>query len=316
MAALKKQDNVDSAIIRDEIIRVGNEVRARWPLLDRYQDYVGLAILVTAVSVALAGGYAIHTSAVPYWVGFLVVAFATSIVHEMEHDLIHNMYFANGFMNDVMMAMCWSVRWNGINPWTRRRVHFHHHKASGTASDIEEQAITNGTPFGLRRLLMMADNGLAFFMRPLEIISIMRKYRLQQEPLTKPERVAIALENIFSYFPLGVIHIACMYSFIAYHVISRAWGVEHVPRLIVEWMPLISQYLWCQGFPNAFRVFILITVSSNMHYFGDIDRATSCTRRRCGTLGGRCRSTSSRSTSARRTASTTSSPATASTCGR
>ena len=51
------------------------------------------------------------------------------------------------------------------NPWIRKHLHFRHHKMSGTASDLEERAITNGEKWGIRRLLMTGDLIIGFYLR-------------------------------------------------------------------------------------------------------------------------------------------------------
>ena len=35
-----------------------------------------------------------------------------------------------------------------INPWFRRDLHFHHHRVSGTKTDLEERGLTNGEQWG------------------------------------------------------------------------------------------------------------------------------------------------------------------------
>ena len=57
----------------------------------------------------------------------------------------------------LMMLMCWIVRPGTVNPWVRRYIHLLHHKVSGTHKDLEERGITNGVPWGVKRLIMIAD---------------------------------------------------------------------------------------------------------------------------------------------------------------
>ena len=49
-----------------------------------------------------------------------------------------------------------SARPGTINPFVRKKLHLHHHKASGNADDLEERAITNGEPYGVKRLSPVA----------------------------------------------------------------------------------------------------------------------------------------------------------------
>src|SRR3546814_16453679 len=95
-----------------------------------------------------------------------VSAIFASFIHELEHDLIHTLYFRkHPRAYHLMMALCWITRPSTVSPWTRRRLHLHHHKFSGTESDLEERAITNGERWGLRRLLLTGDHMLAVILR-------------------------------------------------------------------------------------------------------------------------------------------------------
>lgn len=257
-------------------MRVGNLVRDKYPFLDRHQDAIGLAIFLGSCALTIFGAYSTYYNILPYWINFLIVAFATSIVHEIEHDTIHNLYFGGSYINDFILGVGWLMRWNTINPWTRRRLHFHHHKASGTPSDLEEQGITNGEVWCLRRLLMLMDASLSFWLRPVSVSLTAKRYRLAQPGLTKAESFAILFENATSYVPLGVAHYAMLYSYLAYHGLNWFYNDSSaaaaiLPAIVIEWLPTFATYLWCLGFPNAFRQFCLLTVSSNMHFFGDIE---------------------------------------------
>eukprot|EP00565_Helicotheca_tamesis_P003361 CAMPEP_0185729686 /NCGR_PEP_ID=MMETSP1171-20130828/6976_1 /TAXON_ID=374046 /ORGANISM="Helicotheca tamensis, Strain CCMP826" /LENGTH=400 /DNA_ID=CAMNT_0028398583 /DNA_START=19 /DNA_END=1221 /DNA_ORIENTATION=+ len=293
----QKKIDEDARAIQDHIIKVGNDFRRHHPWMEKYQDLIGLSILTTGITVTLTCAYLIWTDsynsikvpnflvvifpklaratfAIPYWVLFLISMFATSIVHEIEHDTIHNMYFPrNKAVNNLMLLAGWLVRWNIINPWLRRRLHFWHHKASGTESDLEERGITNGHPFGLKRLLMCADGILSTLLRPIEIAKTARAYHRAQ---TKKDAFVIP-----PLFPFGMMHYAMVYSFLAYHTCSLtndlavAGGgdgcIERLPNFIIDWMPIMSKYFWAIGFPNAVRQFMLFFISSSVHYFGDIN---------------------------------------------
>ncbi|HRB20057.1 MAG TPA: fatty acid desaturase, partial [Chitinophagales bacterium] len=62
------------------------------------------------------------------WIVLFSVAFWTSLLHELEHDLIHFMYFKkNKWIQNFMLLGVWIFRPMTINPWLRREIHFHHH---------------------------------------------------------------------------------------------------------------------------------------------------------------------------------------------
>src|SRR3546814_20965211 len=114
----------------------------------------------------IASGWAYIAGVVPWWVCVPVSAIFASFIHELEHDLIHTLYFRkHPRAYHLMMALCWITRPSTVSPWTRRRLHLHHHNFSGTESDLEERAITTGASCALRRLLMTGDHMLAVMLR-------------------------------------------------------------------------------------------------------------------------------------------------------
>ena len=71
-----------------------------------------------------------------------------SILHELEHDLIHDQYFRRQRrLQDVLFLVIWLSKLS-LNPWYRRRIHLRHHRFSGQKIDIEERLIGLGLPFG------------------------------------------------------------------------------------------------------------------------------------------------------------------------
>jgi fatty acid desaturase len=237
-----------SAAIRAE----SRELRARHPLLC-HQDAIGLTILLASVGVVIAAAAAFVHGALPAWATLLVVALATSIVHEVEHDLIHRLYFRDRpAVHAAMMALGWLVRPNTINPWIRRDLHLNHHRVSGTPRDLEERAITNGEPFGIRRLLMMADGVAAVLLRVPQAAGRHR-----------PKMLGMLAAG---YFPLGWAHFALWYAFLVVHAARLYAGSPVFPA----WTPTLDAVIVVWIAPNVLRSFCLNFISSNMHYFGDV----------------------------------------------
>jgi fatty acid desaturase len=189
----------------------------------------------------------------PGWAVVVTVALFTSLAHEIEHDLIHQLYFRkNRVAHAAMMAACWLLRPNTINPWLRRDLHLHHHKVSGTKTDLEERAITNGEPFGLKRVVMMADGVLATMLR----IGGAGRHR------------GMLLVKFFAgYFPLGWVHFTLLYGFLCIHAARAVLG----PSVIPEWTSSFDTIVVAWILPNVLRSFCLNFMSSNMHYFGDVE---------------------------------------------
>ncbi|HET8871316.1 MAG TPA: fatty acid desaturase [Aquabacterium sp.] len=242
--------------VRTLVLAEGQRWRQRHPIL-QHQDALGVAWLLFAWAGVILSAWGYVIGAWSAWVTVPMVAFFASITHELEHDLIHWMYFRKRpWAHHLMMACVWLARPSTINPWIRRHLHFQHHKASGTAEDYEERAITNGERWGWLRLWMTADNVMAVVLR------------VPRAPTWKLRR-RMMWRAALGYFPLGWINWGLWYLFLAYHLghaVGLSWAqswsaaAEWVDTLVVIWIG-----------PNVLRTFCLHFVSSNMHYFGDVE---------------------------------------------
>lgn len=264
-------DEARTARIKAAIRAESERVRARHPVL-RHQDAIGAAIMALSIAGMIASGGAYAAGLIPWWVCVPVSAVFASFIHELEHDLIHTLYFRQSPRAwNLMMALCWITRPSTISPWTRRRLHLHHHKFSGTESDLEERGITNGERWGLRRFLMTGDHLLAVALRRRTMHDTVRAFIRAQQPATKAEAMALVREQRLSFVPLSLLHYALWYLFLGWHAAALAFAaaghplqaggfVRAVDFLVVVWLA-----------PNVLRVFCLHFVSSNMHYYGDVE---------------------------------------------
>ena len=255
-------DTQKTEYVRREVTRAGVELRERHPWL-KHQDAIGASIMAAAVLGMLACAWAYIAGLLPAWACIPLVAIFASFTHELEHDLIHRMYFRNTpWAHNLMLLVGWLARPSTINPWIRRHLHLHHHKHSGTETDLEERAITNGEHWGLRRFIMTGDGILAI---------LLRLHRAPNHRL----RARMLIRGLVAYFPLGWLHWGTWYVFVGFHGsnlagalfgFSPAWSastlamMDTVNVLAVVWIG-----------PNVLRSFCLHFVSSNMHYFGDVE---------------------------------------------
>nr|BFD38946.1 fatty acid desaturase [Pseudomonas sp. FFPRI_1] len=251
-----------AAHIRQVVLARGDELRRRYPLL-QHQDALGAGILALALA-AMVGSAALYLGGyLPGWGCLLLNAFFASLTHELEHDLIHSMYFRKRRLpHNLMLGLVWLARPSTINPWVRRHLHLNHHKVSGSESDIEERAITNGEPWGLARLLMVGDNMMAAFIRLLRAPGARRK-------------LGILVRTLAVYAPLALLHWGAWYVFLGFH---GANGVAALLGSPIQWsadtlalMHVIDIAVVVIIGPNVLRTFCLHFVSSNMHYYGDIE---------------------------------------------
>ena len=154
---VNQEDERKTGIIRKEIHAASEQLRNALPIL-KFQNFIGMSIFVVSILMVVLSGMAYINGLVNEWFLLFWVAFWTSLFHELEHDLIHSMYFEDiKIIQDIMMLGVWVFKPLTINPWMRRDLHFHHHKASGTVSDFEERALTNGEKWSFKRFLTTAD---------------------------------------------------------------------------------------------------------------------------------------------------------------
>ncbi|MCU1770865.1 fatty acid desaturase [Pseudomonas sp. 13B_3.2_Bac1] len=251
-----------SAHIREVVLAKGVELRERYPIL-QHQDALGAGILAFALA-GMVGSAALYiTGHMAWWVCLLLNAFFASLTHELEHDLIHSMYFRKQrVLHNLMMGLVWLARPSTINPWIRRHLHLNHHKVSGTETDMEERAITNGEPWGFARLLMVGDNVMSAFIRMLRAKTWAHKF-------------SIIKRTLKVYAPLALVHWGAWYVFLGFHAAN---GIAYLLGSPIEWsattlsvMQVIDIAAVVIIGPNVLRTFCLHFISSNMHYYGDIE---------------------------------------------
>jgi fatty acid desaturase len=255
-------DAEKTARIKTVVQAAGESLRQRHPWLRR-QDAIGAGIMAFALAGMGLSGWLYYRGDLAWWLCLPLSAFFASLIHELEHDLIHLMYFRKRPLpHHLMMALCWLSRPGTINPWIRRRLHFQHHKYSGSHRDLEERGITNGQPWGFKRFLMLGDWLLALWLR------------VPQMPTTR-RKLLLAFVAPLGYFPLGWVHLAIWYCFLGFHGANLyaplsgseiAWSATTLARM--PWIDLAT-VAWVG--PNQLRMFCLHLVSSNMHYYGDVE---------------------------------------------
>ena len=251
-----------SAHIREVVMARGAELRQRYPFL-RHQDFIGAAILAFALAGMVGSALLYLNDVLPGWACLLLNAFFASLTHELEHDLIHSMYFRKRKVpHNLMMALVWLARPSTINPWVRRHLHLNHHKVSGTEADMEERAITNGEPWGIARLLMVGDNVMSSLIRMLRARSW-------------EHRKFILVRTLKVYAPLALLNWGTWYVFLGFHAIN---GVSALLGTPVAWSDTTLAVMHGVDIavvvlvgPNVLRTFCLHFVSSNMHYYGDVE---------------------------------------------
>ncbi|NRB43061.1 MAG: fatty acid desaturase, partial [Pseudomonadales bacterium] len=216
---------------------------------------------VVAIAVNVWAGWAYLASILPAWATIVIVMLATSILHELEHDLIHRLYFKHhAVIHNGMMLGVWLFRGNIINPWYRRKIHLLHHQVSGQERDIEERLIGNGRSYGFLRILAMLET--SWSMLP-------RYFELKQIPgfsLRTMQLVAL---------PVTAIFMLLWNSFVLFHLVDWIANVAGMPinwpQSLLDTMQLVNFLAVVTLLPNVLRQACLNLVTTNVHYFGDVN---------------------------------------------
>ncbi len=226
----------------------------------KHQNVIGFSIFLFSLlgMIGCAAGY--YYDVLPVWACIPLVAIFASLSHEIEHDLIHRLYFRKQpFMHNLMMLLVWVQRPNTVNPWYRRKIHILHHKTSGTPEDVEERLVGNGSRYGFMRFLVMFDGMLGTILRIKDLNTA------EQFCFLRVMRAA---------FPLATLYFASWYVFLLFHGLS--WGSAYLD-MPITWAPWVESTMTVINFfvvvliaPNVLRSFCLNFITSSMHYYGGV----------------------------------------------
>lgn len=234
--------------IRKGIHKADKELFAKYPWL-KYQDQIGAAwfFFSCGIIASCIAGYALGYMSLIWAIP--LCAFAGSILHELEHDLIHNLYFAKfPWFQDVCFAVIWFVK-ASANPWWRRTFHLKHHKVSGQATDVEERFIGLGLPMGIKRWLLWISP-LATPIVAFDIAADCKKYN------SKPflHVVGAYAVNLPVMLPAHIMAVMMFFP-------------QYLPEYVNTFVWYYTMFFFV---PNLFRQFCLQVISTSCHYYGDI----------------------------------------------
>ncbi len=261
--------------IRREISASYQELKLKYPVL-KYQNAIGLLIFILSVSISLVMGYLWYINVVPAWVLIVVNAFLFGVLHELEHDLIHLMYFKNNqFIHNFMLGWIWILRPLTLNPWFRRTLHFHHHRFSGTLHDVEERGVTNGEKWSLKRLLFTPDLVIGNLLRVHKLFGDIKK-EVNDGNLKFETANKIKLYGVLGLIPLTILSHIVLYFFsidVILNFIDTKFDTNFVfPEAIKSILNWLNPFIYIVLLPNLLRQFCLHFITSNLHYFGDVEK--------------------------------------------
>jgi len=150
--------------VRAAIRAADDDLVQRYPFLGRDDGMaVGFFLLAWGGSAAICVGW--WMGQVPAWLAIVGLAFTISILHEMEHDLIHDLYLPHPVVRPLVLLSIWLAK-GSLDPWTRGSMHLWHHIVSGQDEDIEERLIGLGLPWGPLRVLITLAPPVSIVLRP------------------------------------------------------------------------------------------------------------------------------------------------------
>jgi len=234
--------------IRKAIYSEDKRLRTKYTWLE-HQDALGMAWFVGSL-VGMASVSALYIYGHMAWyLALPLMGVLVSFLHELEHDLIHDMYFKEQkWVQHVMFAFIWASKLNA-NPWWRKPMHLKHHKTSGQVDDIEERLIGLGLPLGFKRL--------AVTLSPLGSFLVMNGVAADSKAMESKPLLHIMWTSLLN-LPVVLPSHLCL-------------AVLFFPSYVSE-----NVYTFCSNmcvlffFSNMLRQASLQIVSTGVHYYGDI----------------------------------------------
>ncbi len=246
--------------ISSSIRRADRYLRRHFPILN-HQNLIGFSIWLGSIAGMLGMAALYFFDLAPAWSVIVVNAILASFLHELEHDLIHSLYFKETWIEKLMMWGVWAFRVNTPSPFYRKKIHLLHHKESGQLSDIEEQMIGNGMKWGLKRIIVMLDQGLAFLINA-------RRVGKTAPKLSKAEMARAAFPFTYMYQATSLLFLNGNAYLLAMPYIEPGFQAN---ATFVQVMTVVNFLAVVIGLPNFIRQGSLQIVSSSMHYFGDVN---------------------------------------------
>lgn len=233
-----------------------HDLRKKYSLL-KYQDFLGgLVFLGSLVGIAFSWWSYYHYYQ-QKWILYLVIPlimFCTSLLHELEHDLIHNLYFKKSIIQDIMFFCIWVSKLHS-NPWFRRDLHLKHHMISGQKDDAEERLIGLGLPWGWKRI--------ATTIHPFGALIV-------TSDVAKDAHWLDVQKLNLSSMPVAFIFFALSKALFTYLIAFFLFGPNYSNYLPAKYWPIILDLNLLLCLPNVLRQMCIVALSTCSHYYGDI----------------------------------------------
>lgn len=112
----EKQLRLHITAIRQAIRSEEARLRKKYKWL-AHQNFLGAGCFLISILALILTAYLYLKRYIGFWLTIPMMAIPTSILHELEHDLIHNMYFkGKQWVQNIMFTVIWFTKWH-LNPW-------------------------------------------------------------------------------------------------------------------------------------------------------------------------------------------------------
>jgi fatty acid desaturase len=234
-----------TALIRS----TGRDVEKRHPFLA--SDHMGFVIWSLSIASIITSCYFYSTDSISPIAVVAICAFATSMLHELEHDLIHNLHSrAYPLLQHFMFAGILVSKMHA-SPWFRKELHLQHHQKSGQDDDAEERLIGLGLPVGLKRALITCHPCGS---------SVLSHGMGREVSWYKPIEAAKSNGATYTLFIMTSKLAMLLY------VLSELIGIEQAK----PYWDAISVAVYGMLIPNTIRQASLHLMSNTSHYYGNV----------------------------------------------
>lgn len=237
--------------IRKSVMMEDQKLRQRYGIL-RKQSMIGAGILLVVVFSILGTVALYFLDSFSWWLAVLSIAFFMSIAHELEHDLVHDLYFHDRkWVQKWMLGIIWIIKFHS-NPFWRRAVHIRHHAYSGQVEDWEERLLGLGDRFGLKRILVT--------IMPFGQILYLREVQKTDPKFNAREALQKNLVPGILYNILLVIGMLSIFAADRLLTLTTLEFVSTIQNIFLLWIV-----------PSWIRYVALTLATTLCHYAGDID---------------------------------------------
>lgn len=271
MIATSAPDKTKEARKAQSIRQAIRDAEAAW--LGRFPwlaktDLIGTLLFTAAAAGMIFTGLLYWQGWIPWWGCVLINAFLASVLHEIEHDLIHFLYFRDRpWAHNFMLFVVWALRGNIVHGWFRRAIHYLHHRSSGSAEDVEERLLGLGRPWGWRRLLITLDGAAAYYLAAPEL----------EREIPEFKRSDLFYASL-PFYPLFVLSAAGWLTLTTVSFAFSRLGPAPLPEPLTTANAVFGVLCVTWVLPNYLRQASLQLVSSNVHYYGDVEHLNQQTQ--------------------------------------